>query len=129
MKSLCLQANSGAKNKKSLMKMSRASPKGSSFDAEVPSTSKESSPALATIPSEGEVGAKNTDIVTNSVQPENFLERKKFKDQISFSSGNPFVEVVKGILHFYKEKYILSSFNLFLALLCILLSRNIKTAK
>ena len=101
MKSLCLQANSGAKNKKSLMKMSRASPKG---------TSKESSPALATIPSDGEVGAKNTDIVTNSVPPENFLERKKFKDQISFSSGNPFVEVVKGILHFYKEKYILSYF-------------------
>jgi len=26
------------------------------------------------------------------------------KDQITFFSGNPFVEKVQGILHFYKEK-------------------------
>lgn len=26
-------------------------------------------------------------------------------DQINFISGNPFVEVTKGIIHLYKEKY------------------------
>lgn len=27
-------------------------------------------------------------------------------DQINFISGNPFVEVTKGIIHLYKEKYV-----------------------
>lgn len=29
------------------------------------------------------------------------------RDSLSFISGNPFVETTRGILHLYKEKYVL----------------------
>lgn len=34
-------------------------------------------------------------------------------DQINFISGNPFVEVTKGIIHLYKEKYVHALVNHF----------------
>ena len=34
----------------------------------------------------------------------------KVTDQINFTSGNPFVEVTKGILHLFKEKLVLDFF-------------------
>ena len=37
--------------------------------------------------------------------PPEITEKDVNKEQISFFSGNPFVEKVQGILHFYKEKY------------------------
>lgn len=63
----------------------------------MPSTSKEASPALS-----GEVelaisGSSNSELVDR---------KKAIRDQISFFSGNPFVEKVQGILHLYKEKYV-----------------------
>lgn len=33
-------------------------------------------------------------------------ERDREPTHINFVSGNPFVEVTKGILHLYKEKYV-----------------------
>ena len=89
----------GAKNKKAVVK-SRTSPNSSSFDSELPSTSKESSPAILppVLLSESEHYFANT-------EQENVLERKKFKEQLTFSCGNPFVENVRGILHLFKEKY------------------------
>jgi hypothetical protein len=73
----------------------------SSFDQELPSTSKEPSPALSTATGDGETGS-----ASGSSHSE-LSDRKKAitaKDQLSFFSGNPFVEKVQGILHFYKEK-------------------------
>ncbi len=72
----------------------------SSFDLELPSTSKEPSPALSTATGDGETSASGS-------SHSELLDRKKAittKDQLSFFSGNPFVEKVQGILHFYKEK-------------------------
>ena len=72
----------------------------SSFDQELPSTSKEASPALSTTTGDGETSASGS-------SHSDLSDRKKVittKDQLSFFSGNPFVEKVQGILHFYKEK-------------------------
>ena len=44
-------------------------------------------------------------VVTENAPPTDLAERKKSKELANFSSGNPFVEVIQGILHFYKEKY------------------------
>lgn len=66
------------------------------MDQELPSTSKEASPALS-------VGDGDTSVSGSSNSE--LSDRKKIaKDQINFFSGNPFVEKVQGILHFYKEK-------------------------
>lgn len=64
------------------------------FDGEQPGTSKETSPAPLSCSTE-------TDPVTSSSETDN---KKSSHEQISFFSGNPFVEKVQGILHFYKEK-------------------------
>ncbi|EFX84242.1 hypothetical protein DAPPUDRAFT_47474 [Daphnia pulex] len=77
----------------------------SSFDQELPSTSKEPSPALSTATGDGETGS-----ASGSSHSE-LSDRKKAitaKDQLSFFSGNPFVEKVQGILHFYKENHMTS---------------------
>jgi hypothetical protein len=87
------------KNKKSSnVSKVRTLSNNSSFDQELPSTSKEPSPALSSATGDGETSA------SGSLE---LSDRKKAitnKDQLSFFSGNPFVEKVQGILHFYKEK-------------------------
>lgn len=80
-----------------------ASSKSSSFDQELPSTSKEASPALSTSTGDVELavsGSSNSELVDR---------KKATRDQINFFSGNPFVEKVQGILHLYKEKCAQSS--------------------
>lgn len=76
----------------------KCSLKSDSLDQELPSTSKEASPALS--------GDGDTSVGTGSSNSELFDRKKPTKDQINFFSGNPFVEKVQGILHFYKEKYV-----------------------
>lgn len=77
----------------------KCSSKSSSLDQELPGTSKETSPALSSVAGDGETS------VSGSCHSESFDRKKGVgKDQINFFSGNPFVEKVQGILHFYKEK-------------------------
>lgn len=63
----------------------------------MPSTSKEFSSALTT-------GNEKETLASGSTDVELLEPRKSLQDQIPFFSGNPFVEKVQGILHFYKEK-------------------------
>jgi len=69
-----------------------------SFDEEQPGTSKESSPAPLPYPNDLNLVTSKTDADV----------KKTGQEQINFFSGNPFVEKVQGILHFYKENYMTS---------------------
>jgi len=98
-----LQEISGSKNKNKfpsspVSAKSKTISGGDSIDLDLPSTSKESSPALSFGTGEHNSRATRSESV----------DHKGIKlptDQLNFFSGNPFVEKVQGILHFYKEKY------------------------
>ena len=62
----------------------------------LPGTSKDSSPAPPPAVEDAEAAS--------STSHKDISDGKK-KEQLSFFCGNPFVEKVQGILHFYKEKY------------------------
>lgn len=76
---------------------------GDSIDLDLPSTSKESSPALSFGGGEHGTNLRGTRSSESSVDHKGI---KLPTDQLNFFSGNPFVEKVQGILHFYKEKYV-----------------------
>lgn len=85
------QEIAGSKNKKIVSNKQLVS---DSFDEEQPGTSKESSPAPLPYPNDLNLVTSKTDADV----------KKTGQEQINFFSGNPFVEKVQGILHFYKEK-------------------------
>ena len=101
-----LQEISGSKNKSKfpsspVSAKSKTISGGDSIDLDLPSTSKESSPALSF--GTGEHGTNSRATRSESVDHKGI---KLPTDQLNFFSGNPFVEKVQGILHFYKEKYV-----------------------
>ncbi|KAI9553431.1 hypothetical protein GHT06_021339 [Daphnia sinensis] len=96
---------SKGKNKTSLeTRKVRTLSNNSSFYQEIPSTSKEPSPALSSATGDGEMSVSESSY-------SDLADHKKVvsnRDQLSFFSGNLFVEKVQDILHFYKESHMAS---------------------
>lgn len=107
---LNVQEISTGKSKRSVIVANKSKSLPSRSDSQdqdsTPGTSKDPSPAPSSTAGEAEVAT--TGSRSQSETPDR-LKKSSNKEQVSFFCGNPFVEKVKGILHFYKEKYGVSS--------------------